>query len=304
MVSPRPRQAPGTTVAERGPQAGLRQPLITVVNSVPKRIQSRTILITCSSDNDEVEISKQLEQDELIVFGLGAGLTVLTLVGIIVLPRQLEAVDALYFDSGFSGAGDIVGTLLWSVSYYFCSPVQLLLLFLGRIETERPSDWLMRIGGKLLGYDVDALGYTTPVGLQISAAAVAVLWGILTAYVLEASLGDATWSVSTGIGACLAAGVYEIGRPERLTREQAIELENQWQDFKEFADNNLQATGRCHESEIFWAFRRRFGRYRTQESLQDGKIRDMVKNWNPNAKRTRTGWYKNMSLKTIQSMDD
>lgn len=30
------------------------------------------------------------------------------------------------------------------------------------------------------------------------------------AWAAEASLGDATWSVSTGLGACLAAAVYEV----------------------------------------------------------------------------------------------
>ena len=38
-------------------------------------------------------------------------------------------------------------------------------------------------------------------------------------------------SVSTGIGACMAAGVYEVGRPARLSSEEAVTLEAQWQDF-------------------------------------------------------------------------
>ena len=45
--------------------------------------------------------------------------------------------------------GDLAAGLLWSVSLYFCSPLQLLLLFLGRIETERPSDWVLRQLGRL-----------------------------------------------------------------------------------------------------------------------------------------------------------
>ncbi len=38
-------------------------------------------------------------------------------------------------------------------------------------------------------------------------------------------------SVSTGMGACMAAGVYEVGRPRRLNVEEAQKLEGQWQDF-------------------------------------------------------------------------
>lgn len=56
--------------------------------------------------------------------------------------------DALYGDglnpttlAGLSIGGVVAGTL-WSAAYWFCTPLQLLLLFLGRIDVERPSDWL------------------------------------------------------------------------------------------------------------------------------------------------------------------
>ena len=35
---------------------------------------------------------------------------------------------------------DVAGAALWSVALFYASPVQLLLLFLGRIDVERPSD--------------------------------------------------------------------------------------------------------------------------------------------------------------------
>ena len=44
-------------------------------------------------------------------------------------------------------------------------------------------------------------------------------------------LGDATWSVSSGIGTCAAAGLYEVGRPERLSGQEAETLDAQWQEF-------------------------------------------------------------------------
>jgi len=43
--------------------------------------------------------------------------------------------------------GDLTGALLWSAAMWYASPLQLLLVFLGRIDTERPSDWLMDIIG-------------------------------------------------------------------------------------------------------------------------------------------------------------
>lgn len=45
-------------------------------------------------------------------------------------------------------AGDGAGALLWAVALWYVSPLQLLLVFLGKIETDRPSDWLMNKLGR------------------------------------------------------------------------------------------------------------------------------------------------------------
>jgi hypothetical protein len=58
-------------------------------------------------------------------------------------------------------AGDWLAAALWSGSLWFCSPLQLLLLFLGQIETERPSDWAMGILGRASG-----LPYAPPLRLN------------------------------------------------------------------------------------------------------------------------------------------
>jgi hypothetical protein len=63
-----------------------------------------------------------------------------------------------------------------------------------------------------------------------------------------------------------------------------------------FANTKLQRSGRCHESEVFSAFRRTSGRYRSAEVLPDSTLRDMVRNWHPGVERTRTGYLKNVSL--------
>ena len=66
--------------------------------------------------------------------------------------------DALYGDgldlsssSGGPTPGDALGGALWAVSLYYCTPLQLLLLFLGEVDTERPSDWLLRALGRAAG---------------------------------------------------------------------------------------------------------------------------------------------------------
>ena len=55
--------------------------------------------------------------------------------------------------------------------------------------------------------------------------------GALVAAGFSAALGDATWSVSTGLGSCLVAAIYEVGRPDRLSVDEANVLEEQYQDF-------------------------------------------------------------------------
>lgn len=70
-----------------------------------------------------------------------------------------------------------------------------------------------------------------------------------------------------------------------------------------WANTKLQRSGRCHESEVFNAFRRSSGRYRSAEVLPDSTLRDMVRNWHPGVERTRTGYLKNMSLQGLSSSD-
>lgn len=64
-----------------------------------------------------------------------------------------------------------------------------------------------------------------------------------------------------------------------------------------WADQRLQRGGRCHESEVYAAFRRQHALYRRPDSLPDATLRDMLRNWYPDVDRTRTGYLKNCSLK-------
>lgn len=64
------------------------------------------------------------------------------LLAIAITSNRDDIADAIY-DEGLRGTGDTLAAILWSISLYFCSPWQTLLIFLGRVDTERPSDWLM-----------------------------------------------------------------------------------------------------------------------------------------------------------------
>ena len=79
-----------------------------------------------------------------------------------------------------------------------------------------------------------------------------------------------------GLGACMFAGMYEVGRPRRLSVEEAQTLKGQWQDFKRFADARLQRGGRCHESEILRALGRELPRYRAERQLDSNTLRCAV----------------------------
>ena len=114
----------------------------------------------------------------------------------------------------------------------------------------------------LLLIRVDDQGYSAPSWIRALATGFCLTAGFGISLAFSLGLGDPTWSVSSGLGACAAAGVYEVGRPKRLSVSEAKELEGQWQDFEGFADQRLQRTGRCHESEIYAAFRRAFPKYR------------------------------------------
>lgn len=81
---------------------------------------------------------------------------------------------------------------------------------------------------------MDAVEYAAPAWLQAVAALTCFVGGISISALLASGLGDPTWSISSGIGALFAAAIFEVGRPARLTVQEAQQLEMQWQDFGGF----------------------------------------------------------------------
>jgi len=262
-----------------------------------------------------------LRSDNLILLTLTATLTSIILVVLNLTSDGSFVDDLIYGEDGFGGviaplldlnwgAGDILGAVLWSVSLWFVTPIQVLLLFFGFVETERPSDLLIRFLSRTnkeeeakemeTAVDDPENGLSVQRGKYANVKALAYLLtvaqGAGIALVFNLLLDDSTWSVATGLGTLMAAGVYEVGRPRRLDVEEARELESQWVDFNQFADENLLKTGQCHESDIFSAFRKSHPAYRRPEVLSDLRLRDMVRNWHSGSSRTGTGFIKGVSL--------
>ena len=64
-----------------------------------------------------------------------------------------------------------------------------------------------------------------------------------------------------------------------------------------FADARLQRSGRCHESEILRALQREMPQFRREGALDAGSMRQLVRNWQPDAERSSNGYWKNVSLR-------
>lgn len=255
--------------------------------------------------DDKQSTSKTLSSDVLAFRSgiLAAGLATCATLSFLTYQELIEDFlkDVISNDAGL---GDCLGVLLWSTALFFASPIQLLLLFLGKIDTERPSDWMIRIIRIAAGLPVDDPGQThdAPQWINLVVVAICVAQGLVITTLLSSSLGDSAWAIASGLGACFAGAIYEAGRPRRLEKEESMTLEAQWVDFNHWSSNRLQRKGNCHETEIFEAFRRENARYRSMDTISDEILRDMIRNWGRQSnygsgvERTSRGFIKGISV--------
>jgi len=240
---------------------------------------------------------------------LGGIATSLTAIVAVVVAANNEAAyfgspdDFSYMGDDFTGGpsldvspGNVAAAAIWSFGLFFKSPLQILLVFLGRTDTERPSDWLLRKSSASRAEETRTWEEAT--GFQ-KAALIAFFTtcgcGVVSGFDALFA-GEETWALSAGLGFAMLAFVAELGSPRRYSRAELDVLEAQYDDFVAFADEALERRGRCHGSEVERAFRRRFGKY-TEAVLSDRDLRTMILNWHPNAERTSAGYYKNLSVK-------
>ena len=241
---------------------------------------------------------------------LGGIATSLTAIVAVVVAANNEAAyfgspdDFSYMGDDFTGGpsldvspGNVAAAAIWSFGLFFKSPLQILLVFLGRTDTERPSDWLLR---KSSGEAEETRTWeeaSAPQKAALIAFFTACGCGVVSGFDALFA-GEETWALSAGLGFTMLAFVAELGSPRRYSRAELDVLEAQYADFVAFADEALERRGRCHGSEVERAFRRRFGKY-TEAVLSDRDLRTMILNWHPNAERTSAGYYKNLSVKEV-----
>jgi len=190
----------------------------------------------------------------------------------------------------FLSGSAIFGAAVWALGLYYASPVSVVMLFLGRTDSERPSDWLLRKAtGTAQMEDANA----------VSKALIAfwfLLSGVAVSKLGDAAFGDATWQISSGLGFAVIAGVSELGRPKRVDEATMAKLEAQYADFCAFGEKRLSRSGRCHQSEISKAFRAAYPQHAGEDVLDEMELRSLIANYWPGAERSPRGYYKNLSL--------
>ena len=191
-----------------------------------------------------------------------------------------------------SGAG-AAGAVVWAVGLFYASPISVIMLFLGRTDSERPSDWVLRkVTGVRALEDAEA-------AQRAGVAAWFFLSGCLATVVGDKLLGDSSWGISAGIGFLCIAAVSELGRPRRVDEATLRRMESQFADFCAFADERLSRSGRVHQSEISKAFRTAYPEYKSENVLPESEFRTLVANYAVWAERSPRGYYKNLSLRPL-----
>eukprot|EP00466_Bigelowiella_natans_P010174 jgi/Bigna1/144813/aug1.91_g19521 len=208
----------------------------------------------------------------------------------------------LFLDEDFNlDAVPVIAGLLLAISFQYSSPYQLLIVFFGRFETERPVDWVAdRLAGKGGGAgesDAVAPSQSTTAAMKAASAALIGAGGVTLAALISKYVGD-TWALSLAIGTGFFSFLYEVGRPRQLNADETAAREEAWGDFEVFAETSLVRAGSCHESEIMAAFVREYPKYKDESEGEQARkqMRRFVSRWNPYAERTPYGFFKNVAF--------
>lgn len=234
-------------------------------------------------------------------------------------PRQLDASDKIappplsFEDFASSGLPDgspavfAAGLLAFAI---YLGPDWLLAPF-GLELGIQPGRSTQIIIGRVFNASSDFVadgeaGYASEATPQVATinAAVYLAAGFLAYEGLIVAFDDRGFVCALAACAGIASAVYEIGRPKRLTRDQADAAEVLRVSFDDFASKRLEASSQSsvHRSEIVAAFRRSVARYRTASAsgVSDRVIEKVVRRWflkRAGISMTPAGFYKGCALK-------
>ena len=167
---------------------------------------------------------------------------------------------------------------------------------LGKVLLESNSTFLVE---RAAGYAAEP-----PLVLKAATAACyAVLGGALEKLLVDA-LGSSTAFVGAwAVSAAFAGTIYEIGRPQPLSREKFEEVDGFETAFETFAEKRLDfssTTAATNTIEIIRAFRRTTAKYRNADSsVADVQIERLAKRWwrQRGGVVTSTGFLKGVALR-------
>eukprot|EP00960_Hanusia_phi_P011217 327941-Hanusia_phi.AAC.2 len=177
----------------------------------------------------------------------------------------------------------------------------------------RPSDWVNIKLGRFFEMEQETWkdDWKAPIPLQLFTFSLFFIAGLAIERGIVVGAGDVDgfFAFSAALSGCIWAGVYELGRTQqrgyRLTREEQEAMDQEWKDFCEFAEQQLEVkpSGRVYVGDVMKAFRRSYGKYRTSEQLSDERLKGLFRRFARNATgmKGRQGFYKGIAL--IQKAD-
>uniref|UniRef100_A0A7S4PKP5 Uncharacterized protein n=1 Tax=Guillardia theta TaxID=55529 RepID=A0A7S4PKP5_GUITH len=213
---------------------------------------------------------------------------------------------------------DIAASFLWTMFLYFgifdINYKDNVIRQAGGVDGDvRPSDWVNIKLGKFFEMEQETWkdDWRAPVPLQMFTFSLFFLAGLAIERGIVVGAGDVNgfFAFSAALSGCIWAGVYELGRTQqrgyRLTREEQEAMDQEWKDFCDFAQEQLEVkpNGRVYVGDVMKAFRRSYGKYRTSEQLSDEKLKGYFRRFarNTTGMKGKQGFYKGIAL--VQKAD-
>jgi len=187
----------------------------------------------------------------------------------------------------------------------------------------RPGYALEAVIGDLIEPDAqwlkdrkEKLATSAPIAVKAIILTLFIAAGLLVERILLVALEDSSFVISLGICSCIGGGLLDVIREPLPTREERDTLRRLTDEFFVFANERIEPSGRCHETEIVRAFRAFYPRYRQRDmkrsadgiSLPDDEIADVVRTWNAQVgrpgMRTSSGYWKGISVAQPAALGD
>ena len=173
-----------------------------------------------------------------------------------------------------AGAPDLLGAVFLGLALQLGPDFLLAPAGLVSDEGIRPGYALESVIGEVLEPEAqwlkdrrERLAADSPLKVKAIVTPLFIAAGLLLDRLLLFALEDPSFVVSTGICACIGAGLLEILREPLPTRAERDLNRKLTDEFLLFANERIDPSGRCHERDIVREFRAFYPRYRCATSI-------------------------------------